>query len=108
MKARHILVAAMGLNLFAVTATAETIVIRPDPCPLPADLPRIIDLGAVDADDLNPDRAAASQVLVLYPLPGRGWASSRLLSRFRVERGFFHGGADRFSCDDRSSTAPRP
>jgi hypothetical protein len=85
MKARHLLIGAMWLNLLAVTATAETMIVRPDPCPAPADAPKIIMLSKVEAADLNPGRAAARDVLVLYPVRARGWASARILARFEIE-----------------------
>ena len=59
MKARRLIIAGMWLNLLAASATAETIVIRPDPCAAPADAPKIVLMGGVEAADLKPDRAAA-------------------------------------------------
>jgi hypothetical protein len=85
MKARRILIGALWLNFLAVTATAETIVIRPDPCPVAADAPKIIDFEDIEAADLNLDRVAASGVVVLYPVRGDGWASARLLARFELD-----------------------
>ena len=85
MKARRLIIAGMWLNLLAASATAETIVIRPDPCAAPADAPKIVLMGGVEAADLKPDRAAADHILVLYPVPARGWASARILARFAVE-----------------------
>lgn len=85
MKARRVVIGALWLNFFAVTATAETMVVRPDPCPAPADAPRIVTLSDVEAYDLNPQRAEASEVLVLYPVRIDGWASARLLARFDLE-----------------------
>lgn len=85
MKARRLIIAAMWLNLLGVSATAETMVVRPDPCPVPADAPKIVRLGAVEAVDLNPDRASADHVLVLYPVRASGWASARILARFDVD-----------------------
>jgi hypothetical protein len=84
MKTRRLLIAAMWLNLLAVTATAETLVVRPDLCAAPADAPRIISLRDVEAVDLNPDRAMG-KVLVLYPVAIDGWASARILARFDLE-----------------------
>ncbi len=84
MKARRLIIAALWLNLCAVTATAETMVVRPDPCAAPADAPRIISLGQVEAADLNPDRARG-EILVLYPVLDEGWASARILARFDIE-----------------------
>ena len=85
MSARRPILAAMGLNFIAVAAMAETIVVRPDPCPIDPEAPRIITLSGVEAVDLNPGRASADHILVLYPLPVRGWASARLLARFDLE-----------------------
>jgi len=85
MKARRLLIGAMWLNLLAVTATAETMVVRPDPCPAPADAPKIIMLSKVEAADLNSSRAAARGVLVLYPVRAKGWASARILARFDIK-----------------------
>jgi hypothetical protein len=86
MKARRILIAALWLNLLAATATARTTIVRPDPCPAPADAPRIINLDDVEAIDLNPDRAAAPQgVLIVYPAQAKGWASARILARFDLD-----------------------
>lgn len=85
MKARRVVIGALWLNFLAVTATAETMVVRPDPCPAPADAPRIIVLPDVEAADLNPYRAEARDVLVLYPVRIDGWASARLLARFDLE-----------------------
>lgn len=85
MKARRILIAAMWVNILAASATAETIVVRPDPCPFAAEAPKIITFSGVEALDLNPDRATADHILVLYPVPVKGWASARLLARFDIE-----------------------
>jgi len=86
MKARRILIAALWINLLAAAATARTTVVRPDPCPAPADAPRIIDLDDVEAIDLNPDRAAPPQsVLVVDPARAKGWASARILARFELD-----------------------
>lgn len=85
MKARRLFIGALWLNLVAVTATAKTMVVRPDPCPAPADAPRVLDIGAADALDLNPDRFRSRSVLVLYPAPEEGWASARILARFDFE-----------------------
>lgn len=85
MKARRLLIGAMWLNLLAVAATAETMVVRPDPCPASADAPKIIMMSRVEAADLNPGRDAARDVLVLYPVRAQGWASARLLARFDIE-----------------------
>ncbi len=85
MKTRRLLIAAMWLNLLGATATAETMVIRPDPCPASARAPGIIDLGKVAAVDLDPQRIAANHIVVLYPVRVRGWASARILSRFEIE-----------------------
>lgn len=84
MKARRLLIAAMWLNLLAVSATAETIVIRPDPCPAPTNAPKFIMFLDTEAADLNPDRADIEDVAVFYAVPVEGWASARLLARFDV------------------------
>ncbi len=73
------------LSLTANPARAETIVIRPDPCPAGADQPLIIDLGEVEVFNASPT-ATLGNVLVLYPPAGAGWASARLLMRFELER----------------------
>lgn len=86
MKARRILIAALWLNLVGVTATAETIVIRPDYCAAPANAPRLVSLGEPDAP---PGRSAieADDIIVLYAVPDDGWASARILARFSMEDG---------------------
>lgn len=85
MKARQLIIAALSLPLLAAGAAAETVVIRPDPCPAPADAPKFIMFLGPDAEDLNPDRALAEDVVVFYAVPARGWASTRLLARFDLE-----------------------
>jgi len=65
----------------AQTARAETIVIRPDPCPAGAEQPLIIDLGDVEAFTSDPG-PALGRVLVIYPPATDGWASARILMRF--------------------------
>jgi hypothetical protein len=84
MKARRLFIAAMWFNLLAISATAETIVVRPDYCAASADAPKIVSLRDVEAADLNPDRAAG-KVLVLYPVETDGWAAARILARFDLE-----------------------
>lgn len=86
MKARCVFIAAIWTSLVAVNATAETMVVRPDQCAVTADAPKLVMLAGVEASDLNPDRARADHILVLYPVPSRGWASARILARFDVER----------------------
>lgn len=83
MKARRILIAAMWINLIGVTATAETMVVRPDMCASSANAPRIISLGEPDAGFRQRD--PADDVLVLYAVPQDGWASARLLTRFSLQ-----------------------
>lgn len=83
MKVRRVLIAVLWINLACVTAAAKTMVVRPDPCPAPADAPRVIDLNAVD---LNLHRIDARSVIVLYPPQERGWASARILARFNLDR----------------------
>lgn len=85
MKARRLLIAAMWANILTATATAETIVVRPDPCPVDANMPLIIDIGEGDTVTLYPASRQASEVFVLYPAKDHGWASARILSRFRLE-----------------------
>lgn len=85
MKARRLIIAAMWLNLLGVSATAETMVVRPDPCPAPADSPKFIMFLDAGADDLNPDSVSVDNVLILYSVPVEGWASARILARFDVE-----------------------
>lgn len=87
MKARRLLIAAMWLNILAAsaTATAETMVVRPDPCPVGATMPLIIDIGEGDTVTLYPASRQAGEVLVLYPAKDHGWASARILARFRLE-----------------------
>ncbi|MFN0025056.1 MAG: hypothetical protein ACKVS5_14270 [Parvularculaceae bacterium] len=75
---------AFGILLLfigAAPAAAETIVLRPDPCPAGAELPLIIDLGDVETFTNDP-AGTIGQVLVIYPPVGDGWASSRILMRF--------------------------
>lgn len=87
MKARRLLIAAMWLNILtaSATATAETMVVRPDPCAADATMPLIIDIGEGDTVTLYPASRQASEVFVLYPAEDRGWASARILARFRLE-----------------------
>ena len=85
MKARHILIGVIWLNILVASATAETTVIRPDPCPAPANAPKIIMFLGPDAEDNNPDRADVDDVVVYFAVPTTGWASARLLARFDVE-----------------------
>jgi hypothetical protein len=85
MMLRRSIIAVFGLNLLSGSATAETLVIHPDPCPALADAPKIITMKDVEAVDLNPGRAALDRVLVLYPVRVKGWASARLLARFDLE-----------------------
>jgi hypothetical protein len=65
-------------------AHAETIVLRPDPCPAAAEQPLIIDLGDVELFNEDPD-AAFGRVLVIYPPVRDGWASAHILMRFDLE-----------------------
>ncbi len=74
----------LALAAIATPAPAETIVIRPDPCPAAAGQPLIIDLGEVELFNAAPG-AALGNVLVIYPPPGDGWASARLLMRFDLD-----------------------
>lgn len=69
----------------AAPAAAETIVIRPDPCPAAAEQPLIIDLGEVEVFNGAPGETLGS-VFVIYPPAGEGWASARLLMRFDFDR----------------------
>lgn len=85
MKLRRFLIAGIWSMLMGGSATAETLVIRPDPCPALADAPKIVIMAGVEAIDLNPSRAALDHILVLYPVRVKGWASARLLARFDVE-----------------------
>lgn len=85
MKVRRLLIVAMWLNLLAVTATAEMIVIRPDPCPIPANAPKIFMFKDAEARDLNPHRMDVDDVVIFYEIGDRGWASARILARFELE-----------------------
>ncbi len=87
MKARRLLIAAMWVNILTATATAtaETMVVRPDPCPVDATMPLIIDISEEDTVTLYPASRQASEVLVLYPAKDHGWASARILARFDLE-----------------------
>ncbi|MCB2112956.1 MAG: hypothetical protein KDD85_05335 [Parvularculaceae bacterium] len=85
--ARKLVIAAASFAVFAASAAAETLVIRPDPCPAPADAPKFIMFLDTDAGDLNPDRAFSDDVVVYYAVPRRGWASARILARFDIEGG---------------------
>ncbi len=71
------------LVLAAATARAETIVIRPDPCPAGAEQGLIIDLGDVETFTNDPARTFG-RVLVIYSPAIDGWASARLLMRFDI------------------------
>ncbi|HBK91831.1 MAG TPA: hypothetical protein DDZ68_09180 [Parvularcula sp.] len=75
---------ALALCLWAAPVGAETVVIRPDPCPAGAEQPLIIDLGEVEVFNDAPG-ATLGNVLVIYPPAGEGWASARLLMRFDLE-----------------------
>ncbi|MDZ7627431.1 MAG: hypothetical protein U5J99_03350 [Parvularculaceae bacterium] len=70
--------------LAANAAAAETIVVRPDRCAAPADMPLIIDLGDVELFTQTPEEMIG-KVLIIYPPVGDGWASARLLMRFDFE-----------------------
>lgn len=75
---------ALALAVVSPPLRAETIVIRPDPCPAGADQPLIIDLGEVETFNASPE-AALGNVLIIYPPVGEGWASARLLMRFELD-----------------------
>lgn len=65
-------------------APAETIVLRPDPCPTAAEQPLIIDLGDVELFNEQPEDSLGS-VFIIYPPVREGWASARILMRFDLE-----------------------
>ncbi len=75
---------AMLLALTCSAARAETVVVRPDPCPKSANQPLIIDLGDVETFTEHPARTLG-RVLVIYPPVRDGWASARLLMRFDLD-----------------------
>jgi hypothetical protein len=75
---------ALAIVLTAAPAAAETIVIRPDPCPAAAEQPLIIDLGDVEVFNGAPGETLGN-VFVIYPPTGEGWASARLLMRFDLD-----------------------
>lgn len=66
-------------------AKAETLIVRPDSCVLPAD----VDVIAADLDiiarDRNHWREAAEGVLIIYGPQEPGWAGKRLTSRFVIQ-----------------------
>lgn len=78
------IVLAFGLACLAAPLRAETIVIRPDPCPAAAEQPLIIDLGDVETFNAGP-QSTLGPVFVIYPPMGEGWASARLLMRFDLD-----------------------
>lgn len=65
-------------------ARAETVILRPDPCPAAAGQPLIIDLGDVELFNRDPE-AALGRILVVHPPLREGWASARILMRFDLE-----------------------
>jgi len=93
MKARRIFVGALigtiGVKLLAVSAMAETSILRPPERAADQGLivrscarkPLIIDLGSIR----TAKKAGSDHVLIIYPPTEEGWASKRLLSRFEVE-----------------------
>lgn len=83
---RSAVLIAFALTLPALPARGETIVIRPDHCPVGADHPLVIDLGDVEIFSAASE-AALGKVLVVYPPLGDGWASARILMRFDYARG---------------------
>lgn len=79
------LISILVASAFAAPAAlAETIVLRPDPCPATAEQPLIIDLGDVELFNERPE-ASLGRVLVIYPPVREGWASARILMRFDLE-----------------------
>lgn len=88
---RAILVSSL-LVAAATPSRAETIVIRPDPCPALAEQPLIIDLGDVELFNAAP-ATTLGNVFIIYPPVGDGWASARLLMRFDLDRPLDHAPA---------------
>lgn len=80
-------ISLFGLLAVLSPAFAETVVIRPDPCPASPSQPLIIDLGEVEQFNASP-AAALGKVLIIYPPVSEGWASARLLMRFELDRPF--------------------
>lgn len=85
MQAQRLLFATLTGSLLALGAAAETIVVRPDPCPAPANAPKLIMFLDVPADDLNDDAVDTDNVAVYFITPTEGWASARILARFDLE-----------------------
>jgi len=54
---------------------------RPHPCAPPADAPRVISFHELE-DGESVEFFVRSDVIVLYPVIDRGWASRRILMRF--------------------------
>jgi hypothetical protein len=79
MTLRHAAIAALYINVAAFSATAETSVIRPDTCVAGA-VPKVIRLTPEAG---RPD----DQIVVYLAPPQKGWASARLLARYRVQGG---------------------
>jgi hypothetical protein len=92
------LVAITVFCLAAAPARGETLIIAPDPCPAPADAAPYVAPWDIEATDLNPDRAAADHVIILYDAPLRGWASRRLFTRFVIGAAAYAFAAERQSC----------
>jgi len=85
MKARRLIFGVLWFNLLAASATAETIVIRPDPCPAPANAPKFVMFLDPEVEESAADEAFADNVVVYFAAPSSGWASARLLARFDIE-----------------------
>jgi len=85
MQAHRLLFATLIGSLLALGAAAETIVVRPDPCPAPANAPKLIMFLDFPADDLNDDAVDTDNVAVYFITPTEGWAAARILARFDIE-----------------------
>jgi len=81
---RRSIAIATAFLLAGPPARAETVILRPDPCPAMADQPLIIDLGDVELFNEDPE-ASLGRILVVYPPLREGWASARILMRFDLE-----------------------
>lgn len=80
----RLLMILVAFSAAASAAGAETIVLRPDPCPAAAEQPLIIDLGDVEIFNEQAE-ASLGRVYVIYPPVREGWASARILLRFDLE-----------------------
>lgn len=87
MKARHIILAACWVNLFAINATAETTIFKPGSCGAPVAVLLAQNSGAlIQVVDVAPNQTN-NHIIVFRDKSLQGWASQRLLRRFDLDLG---------------------